>query len=310
MKRRRFWKFALLLAVPLALFATIANYNSWRPRTIKTEAVEPSELQFSSDGRTLILEGSPVYICDLASSTSSSLEMGFPCSLIENGKYLADSMQILSVRDKKIVTWVPQSFVLVGVLADQSTLILAKLYDVHSRALFRWNWRSDLAPKLYVRLQEVPDRRLRIMSDKATLTDEKHIWDLKGNLRFKIPQETHVTYPMHNPSPMYNPSMFIALSDGSKVQIWNCATGKVQGSVAVISPRGSRMIFKVSPDGTMLAAHAMFKGDFQISLWDIESGQRLRQIDLPNFAWEFAFSPDGRTLAVAFTDTVKLWRIK
>lgn len=53
--RQRFWKRALLVAVPLALFALVAWRHSWRPRIIIEErrVGNPAYVRFSPDGRYL-----------------------------------------------------------------------------------------------------------------------------------------------------------------------------------------------------------------------------------------------------------------
>jgi len=319
-KRKRIWKIGLLFAVPLALLAMIAlvlERNSWWPRTIKTWAVEPNHLQFSPDGRTLAFNDGGLYICDVASCTQK-MELDMAGGLfLEKGSYMtavsysAPSLQILSVWDGKTIAVAPKDFDPVGVLADESTLIgwmSDQSVDARQK-LFRWNWRSDRVPQPYARLSKKPEGPILLLSDKATLSDGRHFWDLAtGKLRFQLEyeQEDEVR------DQLSNPSSFMAFREGNTVRILDYRMGKVRGSVAVASSKSDD--FKVSPDGTMLAEFEHWTtGKPQINLWDIPNGRLLRQIEVPvstNSTYSLAFSPDGRTLAVALCSTVKLWRIK
>lgn len=275
------------------------------------------------DSRTLVMNDDGVYIFNVASGTRP-INLATATSaycFIENGKYLAvtyyekgsgfdeGGIKIVSVADGKIIASGPKGFIPMGVLADESTVLGGMSTAVEgNRKLFAWNWRSDSSPRLFLRLPKVPQSPLQMMPDKATLTDGKHFWDLKGKLRFKIPQDADIR------SQIINPSNFIALSDNKKAQIWNSQTGKVQGSVAIGSSYGDRTSFKVSPDGTMLARLILpWKGTPHVKLWDIAGGKLLRRIEVPfstSNVYVFVFSPDGRTLAVAIAGKVLLWRIK
>lgn len=315
MKRQRFWKLILLLAVlllPLVLFAQIRERNSWRPRTIATMVVEPGKFQFSPDGHTLVFYDDGLYICDVASATQRMrIETGSYFCFIENGKYLAaplgENVKVFSVWDGKTIVSGPKGFTPQGVLADESTLV-GGMYADGNRKLYRWNWRSNDAPRVLLHLPKLPEGPLRLLPDKATLTDGEHFWDLTGKLRFKIPHDARIANQINNPS------SFIAFSDGKKVQIWNYKTGKLHGSVALAPASGAIISLKVSPDGTMLAELARTTaGTAHVNLWDIPGGRLLRQIEVPQSnsgKYVMALSPDGCTLAVIIAGSVKLWRIK
>lgn len=329
--RQRFVKLARLLTalvVPLVLlllFVYVRERNSWRPRTMSPSPAEPRRIQFSSNSSTVVLHDDVVYIYDVKSGKMPIYTNTFPSSycFIENGKYLAvpleaggtkagERVNILSVWNGKSIASGPKEFLPVGVLADESTIIGRIATSDEYNNLYRWNWRSDRAPRLFLRLPEFAGGHLEILSDKATLTDGKHFWDLTGKLRFKTPQDADIR------NQLYNPSRFMALSDeknnGKKVQIWNYQTGKVQASVALASSAHQRGTFKVSPDGTMLAELARTRrSNRHLNLWDIPSGRLLRQMEVPlstSGDYIMVFSPDGGTVAVAIAGSIILWRIK
>lgn len=76
------------------------------------------------------------------------------------------------------------------------------------------------------------------------------------------------------------------------IVLWDAATGKLLRTLAVDATQTGCITF--SPDGTMLAT---FGDQKNIHLWDAATGERLRT--LPGRVDAIAFSPDGRTLAIA-----------
>ncbi|HEY0074253.1 MAG TPA: WD40 repeat domain-containing protein [Abditibacteriaceae bacterium] len=340
LSRRHVWKIALVLLVPLALYAYIAERNSWRPKTMVLDALV-GNIQFSPDGRTLIVEDQndefreDLILCDVASGTMSArIPMAEYSCFIENGKYMAafcsserfepqeQRVKIFSVPDAKVAMSGPKNFIPVGVLADESTLIglmvsngiedanvvnNAKVVD--NAKLFRWNWRTDRAPQLHLRLPKAPQNKPWILPDKATLTDGDHFWDLAtGKLRFQIRRDADITSRSFG-VPHANTASLIAYLGDEKVKIWNYKTGKLQYSVAFDVTSG----LMLSPDNSTLVGAIGRNGE--IKLQDIHSGQLLRQLEIStdNDFYRLAFSPDGRTLAAApdgGEGIVKLWRVK
>ncbi len=312
MKNKRFWKFALLLLVPLALYLgimAIVEHNSWKLRTISLiHSPEPGRAQFSPDGRTLFCRdgGSDVYICDVKLRTARLSQIGYYRYFIENGKYVVSAgssgIVIRSMPDEKLVTKVPKDFFPVGVLADGSTLI-GRMDGKDRRNLFRWKWRSDHNPKFHVRLSQENDNFFYILADKATITDGTRFWNLAtGKLRFKSPTEARV----FDTSPRF---ITFLSPDRKTVQIWNYQTGKLHKKMSLTNPT---LTTALSPDGTMLATENSSK-ILQVDVWDVKSGRLLRQLPIPSntgMVWGIAFSPDNGTLAVSFTCAIYLWRIK
>ena len=92
-------------------------------------------------------------------------------------------------------------------------------------------------------------------------------------------------------------------SEKSKVTLWDVATGKAK---FVFEHVGAHTISSISfsPDGTTLVSCAA--GRFGISspfiyLWDVETGEKKSEIEVPEFPTCSTFSPDGTTLAIGTT---------
>ena len=90
------------------------------------------------------------------------------------------------------------------------------------------------------------------------------------------------------------------------MRVWNVATGKVVRSFPAEWKPGSRVWrSRLSPDGKVLAV--MYQGqtrglrvESEVKLWDVASGKELAARSPPWFDPEvMAFSPDGKTMAVA-----------
>src|SRR5262249_40768518 len=105
----------------------------------------------------------------------------------------------------------------------------------------------------------------------------------------------------------YSPAgstLAVTEKDGDAVvRIFDARTGKPRGP----DPGHTRPVqaLAFSPDGKLLAS----LDDWQISLWDLATGTRLRTVRravrCPNSL--LAFSPDGKTFATTTHDCVELW---
>jgi WD40 repeat protein/serine/threonine protein kinase len=84
--------------------------------------------------------------------------------------------------------------------------------------------------------------------------------------------------------------------------VWEAATGK---PIHCLRQEGGFVrSVAFSPDGKRLAATSAF----QVVLWDVATGEKLRTITLIDRAFRVAFSPDGKRLATACEgQTVWLW---
>ena len=106
-------------------------------------------------------------------------------------------------------------------------------------------------------------------------------------------------------------------SERSRVTLWDVATGKAKFVLEhVVANTTSSISF--SPDGTTLASCAAGRWGTSspfIYLWDVETGKKKSEIEVPEFPMCSTFSPDGTTLAIGTTGfrnkplSVYLWDI-
>ena len=107
-------------------------------------------------------------------------------------------------------------------------------------------------------------------------------------------------------------------SEKSKVTLWDVATGEAK---FVLEHVGANTISSISfsPDGTTLASCAAGRWGTSstfIYLWDVETGKKKTEIEVPELPMSCTFSPDGTTLAIGTTGfgnkavSVYLWDIQ
>ncbi len=107
-------------------------------------------------------------------------------------------------------------------------------------------------------------------------------------------------------------------SEKSRVTLWDLATGDAIFNLEHI---GANTISSISfsPDGTTLASCAAGRWGVSstfIFLWDVETGKKKSEIEVPEFPMSSTFSPDGTTLAIGTTGfgnkavSVYLWDIQ
>ena len=68
-----------------------------------------------------------------------------------------------------------------------------------------------------------------------------------------------------------------------------------------------------SADGRLLASNGLLydKATYEINIWDVSTGQRLRAIQVSSKVSSVALSPDGKLLAAAVKpNTISLWRLE
>jgi WD40 repeat protein len=98
----------------------------------------------------------------------------------------------------------------------------------------------------------------------------------------------------------------LAVANISSVQFWRPSGQKLSLS---LNPPGQRILQVLySPDGSIIAT--LSDADW-IRLWSAEDGSLLRVLEAPAAGpTDFAFSPDGKSLAASFDGGVWLWNIE
>lgn len=101
---------------------------------------------------------------------------------------------------------------------------------------------------------------------------------------------------------------YLASGNNENVIIWNIQTQKVVSHID--TPIDSQVMF--SSDGKILFTR--YFGTQSIKIWDVESGQLIKNIFAPLKVWEspsIAISPDGKLLVFIANDgTVRVWGIE
>src|SRR5262249_58231911 len=91
---------------------------------------------------------------------------------------------------------------------------------------------------------------------------------------------------------------------GSEVLLWDVARGKVLARLPARHNRST--LLAVSPDGKTLATGDTL--DATVRLFDVATRKERHRLSRPSCVHDFAFSPDGGTLALGAQDGVlSLW---
>ncbi|MDE0087284.1 MAG: WD40 repeat domain-containing protein [Candidatus Poribacteria bacterium] len=181
--------------------------------------------------------------------------------------------------------------------------------------------------KIVGRVMFSPDGKTLVSSrdDEVLLWDiktEKWFWDFKTE-KFKANLEdtTGVDNIVFNPD---GSALYGLTKHGDEVRFWDTNTGKVKLRLGL--ERTYRRPFALSPDGKTFATAS--RNDYKVQLWDTQTGKLkntltadAKYVKMPaivngkpklvNYATKsagsMAFSPDGKTLAVASDGEITLW---
>lgn len=181
--------------------------------------------------------------------------------------------------------------------------------------------------KIVGRVMFSPDGKTLVSSrdDEVLLWDiktEKWFWDFKTE-KFKANLEdtTGVDNIVFNPD---GSALYGLTKHGDEVRFWDTNTGKVKLRLGL--ERTYRRPFTLSPDGKTFATAS--RNGYKVQLWDTQTGKLKNTLTadakyvkmlaiangipkLVNYATKsagsMAFSPDGKTLAVASDGEIALW---
>lgn len=310
---KRHWKFAFLILVPLALYAFIAERNSWRPKTITVApGVWLGDLNFSPDGRYFVVStpnNSPAttFICEVASrrvvcklpSTANPTFLSKQCLAV--GYYARDEFELpkhpplpLGLR---MVSW-PVDFHPIGFLPDGKTIV----GNVYREAEDQWDqeqvwdWALDAKrpPRkllkfetkrgnsicdCYPRSELLRDGRtllapMRVAQSRTNFHSEVHLWDIKTKKELPLELDRETR------------------------------------QMGLETQRDS------TTDGRLVALDWEGKG---VKIWNYQTGGFLRRLSLDKFSQELkgtnphlVISPDGATLAISASaaNAICLWELK
>lgn len=342
--RPRFWKRALLLAVPLVLFAFTAEHNSWRPRVIGP--VKPNcqieAIQFSPDGRYLSLAPfSDDYLVNLdlhptfyetGSGRIFELEdinvLSFPyttLAFIGKDRFMLER-RIYSFPDGKLLAHCPPNMAVLSGLSDGKTLLLVpekqKILEgqIHRRErepeLFAWDFRSgqmtSIIPTLPPRptnntmrsFQLLPDGRTLVISDQMPSDIEEKQLG-DDSWGMRFWHMEKQKLVFHIPGRRTS-IMYVA---GDFCIVWDA------GGETLWNYKTGQRLHKYPdsypgfssalwPDGSQIAYFSLGQ-KADIDLVETRSGKITRTVDSrDHIVQNLEFSPDGRTLATLSNDGI------
>ncbi len=302
--KRRFWKFALLVAVPLALYGYIAERNSWRPRVL---AYRPDTLSFAN-GAVFSPDGSEIALVSSSSRTTSKIN-------------------ILRSSDLAVVATLPKSGYFppfenssLTYSRDQSLLATVDAYGV----LRVWDRRHKklLRTKNWPALRNIAfdsQNRLAVVSDDGTL----RIWNVSSD---RIESYVRIVYSGIRSVSFSPDGCFLAIAAGSngwcgthdwpepamqpivsgpdtdKIFLWNCKQKRLIGALygattATFSHHLPLRLASGSDDGIIKLWD--FKAQNPIGTWKRKYDNQLLKLHLSRYYLN--------RHAVSVGDNTELW---
>lgn len=316
-KRRRFWQLALLIVVPLVLFAIVSERNSWRPRTMIAPHGNGSYLiNFSPDGRYLCLNPSWQDDSFLLYEISSGRLLTFRVanrggSYFISKKHFMSDRRIYSFPQGKLLAVFPPPMVSNGELSDEKTQLCFSFQTADAGKVFTWDFLSGRPPQPLSTLPTYKKaaRSFRLLADRRTLVICDQVsHDYDWHLWFWDVEKRKLVFhgPANSPTVQSTTAGICTWSNQKhEMEVWNYKTGRRLHKF----PTDKWGIYELSPDGTLLAVIAKNGG---IDLRDTSSGNVIRTLNRqPNDILSLDFSPDGHTLAsTGYDGSVIFWRIK
>lgn len=146
-----------------------------------------------------------------------------------------------------------------------------------------------------------PDGKLLAFGDKNNI----HLWDIAKCKEVRS-LEGHTQKVVR--AAFSADGKLLATSDGN-ILLWDVASGRLLRAFHPAARRHHFTVFALSADGKTVAA-ATDGRSAPIFLWDAATGNEIRSIpgsdDAPR---DLAFSPDGKTLALACDPSLRAWEV-
>ncbi len=339
---KRFWKIALLLAVPLALFAFAAACNELSPKTlviVPGSGGSLSSASFTVDGRYILADDSEeFYVWDVAAKrvVLKLMYQGFVPAYLGNERFivsaddLPDKGTALPERFK-FIAW-PSGFTpaWLNFPPDGKTWLGVVSGAGEQEWIASWSVFGAASPKLLFPLNQKPSGSA-VQSDVGMLADKKtvlvsyfreqergqpagaglQLWDIETKKMRLLKLDRLMREFIFSVASTVDGRLFLFNPRLNKVVVANYKSGLKIREFSLKSfrnPVDGRYTVSISPDCSVLAGQTV--GMTDVGLWDMKTGNLLRRIPAPNTSL-LDFSPDSRTLASGGDDgTVKLWRIK
>lgn len=295
MKYHRFWKFALVFVLPLALYAFIAERNSWRPQQITpaqaydtkstegiTQAIE--EIEFSPDGRFVLAKRVTVrehsnnssldfLLYDVASKKTYVLSDAFfnlPAFIDKSHLVGWDSRQDTKINKNQSKTpllpqplnlvTLPNGFRRLGVFSNSTTLFGTVDNTIPPTQLWTWDYKNNKAPQKWL----CPKNKL-LFSNCILLDDETLLISYGG--------------------------------DSINYDVWNIKTKKVNHLPELKNQPGE--LIGIMPDESWLISDNKGK----VTIWDYKKHKPIRTIIVEGYSKyanlansDLKLSPDGHFL--------------